>query len=58
MDAGTNIAKETARALVKIVDGIVQAELIGAIASASNEQASALEQINQGNNADFAGRTE
>lgn len=49
VDAGTNIAKETAVALGKIVGGVSQAgELVGAIASASNEQAAALEQINQG----------
>jgi methyl-accepting chemotaxis protein len=49
VDKGTNIAKETADALGKIVNGVSQAgELVGAIASASNEQAAALEQINQG----------
>ncbi|WP_294855130.1 methyl-accepting chemotaxis protein [uncultured Oscillibacter sp.] len=46
---GTDIAQETAAALSKIVDGVLQTgQLIGAIASASNEQAVALEQINQG----------
>lgn len=46
---GTAIANETAGALNKIADGIVQAAgLIGAIATASNEQAAALEQVNQG----------
>ncbi|MEA4955319.1 MAG: methyl-accepting chemotaxis protein [Pseudoflavonifractor sp.] len=49
VDAGTNIAKATASALGKIVEGVAQTgELVGAIASASNEQATALEQINQG----------
>lgn len=49
VDTGTNIAKATASALGKIVEGVAQAgELVGAIASASNEQAAALEQINQG----------
>ncbi|MEA4933320.1 MAG: methyl-accepting chemotaxis protein [Lawsonibacter sp.] len=46
---GTAIANETAGALNKIAEGIVQASgLIGAIATASNEQAAALEQVNQG----------
>ncbi|MGE4353209.1 MAG: methyl-accepting chemotaxis protein [Oscillospiraceae bacterium] len=47
--AGSKIAKETAGALEKIIDGISQTgELVGAIATASSEQALALEQINQG----------
>ncbi|WP_369283500.1 methyl-accepting chemotaxis protein [Oscillibacter sp. GMB15532] len=46
---GTDIAQETAAALSKIVDGVLQTgQLVGTIASASNEQAVALEQINQG----------
>ena len=49
VNVGTNIAKETAGALSKIVKGVSQAgELVGAIASASNKQAAALEQVNQG----------
>lgn len=47
--AGTKIANETAGALAKIVAGISKAsELVGNIASATKEQSSALEQINQG----------
>lgn len=46
---GTAIANETAGALNKIAEGIVQASgLIGTIATASNEQAVALEQVSQG----------
>jgi methyl-accepting chemotaxis protein len=49
VNIGTNIAKETAGALNKIVEGVSQAgELVGAIATASGEQSAALEQINQG----------
>ena len=47
--AGTKIANETAGALGKIMAEISQAgELVGTIATASHEQAAALEQINQG----------
>ncbi len=46
---GTAIANETAGALNKIAEGIVQAAgLVGAIATASHGQAAALEQVNQG----------
>ena len=49
IETGTNIAKETAGALRKIVERVSQAgELAGSIATASQEQAQALEQINQG----------
>ncbi len=49
VNGGTNIARETAAALSKIVEGVLQAgQLVGEIAFASNEQAVALEQINQG----------
>ncbi len=46
---GTKLANSTAASLDKIVSGISKtAELINSIAVASNEQASALEQISQG----------
>ena len=46
---GTRIAKETAKALEEIVGGVeTAAALVGDIANASNEQASAIAQINQG----------
>ncbi len=49
VETGTKIANDTAGALGKIVLGISKAsENIGAIASASNEQAAALKQTNQG----------
>ncbi|HWQ50297.1 MAG TPA: methyl-accepting chemotaxis protein [Terriglobales bacterium] len=49
VEAGTKIANETAAALGKIMQGILQTgELVNSIATASNEQAAALEQINQG----------
>lgn len=48
-EGGTKIAKDTAIALDKIVEGIKSvAEYIGNIALASDEQASAIAQINQG----------
>ncbi|WMJ85951.1 methyl-accepting chemotaxis protein [Anaerocolumna sp. MB42-C2] len=48
-EGGTRIAKDTALALAKIVDGIEKvAGLVGDIAIASNEQALGIEQINQG----------
>lgn len=48
VEAGTQIAKSTAEALNKIVDGVTKAAvLVGDIASASNEQASGITQINQ-----------
>lgn len=49
VETGTKMAGNTSAALNKIVSGVAQAaELVGSIASASNEQAEALEQINQG----------
>ena len=46
---GTKIAKETAEALNKIVDGVDKvANLVKEIAVASNEQATGIGQINQG----------
>ncbi len=46
--AGTNIANETAKALETIVEGVANAaKLVGEIATASNEQASGIEQVNQ-----------
>ncbi len=46
---GTKIADQTAKSLLSVVDGAKKsAELIGQIAAASNEQASAVTQINQG----------
>lgn len=48
VDAGTSIANETAQALNGIVNGVNKAaELVGQIAAASNEQATALAQVNQ-----------
>ncbi len=48
VDMGTKIANDTAIALKGIVDGVAKAaELVGNIAAASNEQASAISQINQ-----------
>jgi methyl-accepting chemotaxis protein len=48
VEAGTEIANNTASALNKIVDGVAKAaELVGDIASASNEQATGIAQINQ-----------
>ncbi len=48
VEAGTQIANSTAEALNKIVDGVAKAAvLVGDIASASNEQASGIAQINQ-----------
>ncbi|WHH60392.1 methyl-accepting chemotaxis protein [Petroclostridium sp. X23] len=48
-EGGTRIAKETAEALNKIVNGIEQvANLVSDITVASNEQAAGIEQINQG----------
>jgi methyl-accepting chemotaxis protein len=47
--AGTQIANETAQSLGKIVDGIAKTTtLVGDIATASNEQASGIAQVNQG----------
>ncbi|HEX9062098.1 MAG TPA: methyl-accepting chemotaxis protein, partial [Clostridia bacterium] len=49
VDGGTRIAKETAEALNKIVDGVTEAaNLVGDIAIASNEQATGIAQVNQG----------
>lgn len=48
VDIGTKIANDTAAALKGIVDGVAKAAgLVGNIAAASNEQASAISQINQ-----------
>ena len=48
VDIGTKIANDTAEALNGIVGGVAKAaELVGNIAAASNEQASAISQINQ-----------
>jgi len=48
VDIGTKIANDTAAALNGIVDGITKAAvLVGDIAMASNEQATAISQINQ-----------
>ena len=48
-EAGTKIADDTATALVGIVDGVDKvADLVGTIASASNEQAAAIAQVNNG----------
>jgi len=47
VNIGTKIANETAEALNKIVDGITKAsEIVGGIASASNEQANGISQVN------------
>jgi methyl-accepting chemotaxis protein len=49
VEGGTKIAKETAAALDKIVDGVAKASnFVGEIAAASNEQATGIGQINQG----------
>jgi len=49
VEAGTRIANETALALEKIVSGVGKAaDLVGSIASASNEQAAGIQQANQG----------
>jgi methyl-accepting chemotaxis protein len=49
VEAGTKIANETAAALSQIVDQVSNAtELVGAINTASKEQAHGIEQINQG----------
>jgi len=49
VEAGTKIAKDTAKALVQIVDLVEKAAgLVGSIAVASREQAVGIEQINQG----------
>ncbi|WP_309121686.1 methyl-accepting chemotaxis protein [Paenibacillus sp.] len=49
VEVGTRIANDTAVALEKIVGGVSHAaQLVGSIASASNEQASGIEQANQG----------
>lgn len=46
---GMNIAEDTAKALVDIVDGVSKAaDLVADIAYASNEQATAISQINEG----------
>ncbi|HEX2985603.1 MAG TPA: methyl-accepting chemotaxis protein [Caproiciproducens sp.] len=48
-EVGTKIASETAEALVKIVSGVEKAAgLVAEIATASNEQATGIAQINQG----------
>ncbi|WP_010251103.1 methyl-accepting chemotaxis protein [Acetivibrio cellulolyticus] len=48
VEAGSQIANNTAQALNEIVDGVAKAaDLVGNIASASNEQASGIAQINQ-----------
>ncbi|MGI5919230.1 MAG: methyl-accepting chemotaxis protein, partial [Christensenellales bacterium] len=48
-EAGTKIANETAEALLSIVDYVNNAaQLVGEIAGASNEQASAIAQVNRG----------
>ncbi len=49
VEGGTKIANETAEALNKIVEGVSQAtSLVGSIATASQEQALGVDQINQG----------
>ena len=48
-EAGTRIADETAQALMNIVSGVEKAaQLVGEIASASEEQAGAITQVNGG----------
>jgi methyl-accepting chemotaxis protein len=48
-ETGTQIANETAKALVEIVSGVAKAAtIVGEIANASNEQATAIAQINKG----------
>jgi methyl-accepting chemotaxis protein len=49
VDDGTQIANETAQSLGRIVEGISKTTaLVGDIATASNEQASGIAQVNQG----------
>lgn len=49
VEGGTKIANETAGALAQIVDGVSRAaNLVGEIATASNEQANGIFQINKG----------
>jgi len=49
VELGTQIANDTAQALNRIVEGVsIAADLVGNIAAASNEQATAIAQINQG----------
>jgi methyl-accepting chemotaxis protein len=49
VEIGTRIAKETAAALDKIVEGVSHTtELVADIANASNEQATGIAQINMG----------
>ncbi len=49
VEIGTEIANDTAKALDEIVGGVAKAAiLVGEIASASNEQATAIAQINKG----------
>ncbi|MBN2220819.1 MAG: HAMP domain-containing protein [Vallitaleaceae bacterium] len=49
VEGGSKIAHETAEALNKIVDGISQVtELVGKIATSSQEQALGVDQVNQG----------
>ncbi|AKA67265.1 methyl-accepting chemotaxis protein [Clostridium scatologenes] len=49
VEAGTEIANATAKALNEIVEGVAKsANFVGEIASASNEQAAAIAQINKG----------
>ncbi|HEX9062100.1 MAG TPA: methyl-accepting chemotaxis protein [Clostridia bacterium] len=49
VEGGTRIASDTAEALNSIVEGVTRAtDLVGEIASASNDQASGIAQINQG----------
>lgn len=49
VDKGMNIAEDTAKALVDIVAGVSKAaDLVADIAYASNEQATAISQINEG----------
>lgn len=49
VEIGTQIANDTSKALSQIVGDVIKAtDLVGDIASASNEQATAIEQINKG----------
>lgn len=49
VEAGTEIANSTAKALNEIVNGVAKsADIVGNIALASNEQAAAIAQINKG----------
>ncbi|KGK88691.1 chemotaxis protein [Desulfosporosinus sp. HMP52] len=49
VEGGTKIAKDTATALNQIVEGVTKAaNLVGEIATASNEQALGINQVNQG----------